>query len=326
MRAEFTDDQRSFAEAVSAALRGHAGPDVLRAASNGTFDPATASALVQTGLFGVALPEHVGGAGGDVRDIALVMQALGWFNAPLPVADGAFVGAHVLTRYAEEPRVASLLPALADGSATLVVQAEPDRYVAHAQVATHLLTLRDTELHLVPAQPGWATPVAAQDTTARLLSPETLVVDSVEARDQLQAAAWTADALIGVGLADRMLELTVEYAQQRTQFGRPIGSFQAPKHHLADLLAEVEAARGLAWRATYAVAQEPDPVVPARIALGATAEAVARASRTSLQLHGGIGFTRDHDLHLWILTAQRWLALVGDPRTHRQAVAAPNAL
>lgn len=328
MRAEFTDDQRSFAESVCAALTKHAGPDVLRAASRGTFDDATAGALTRTGVFGVAVPEAAGGAGGDVRDIALVVQALGWFNVPLPVADGAFVGAHVLTPYAAQPRVADLLTALAQGSATLVVQPEAGRYVPHAQVATHLLTLQGTQLHLVAAQPDWATAVVAQDRTARLarvqatLSPQTLVADSADAVDQMRAAAWTADALIGVGLADRMLDLTVSYVKERTQFGRPIGSFQAAKHQLADLVTEVEAARGLAWRAAHAVAREPDPLTPARIALGATAQALTRASRTSLQLHGGIGFTRDHDLHLWILTAQRWLALVGDPRTHRQAVAA----
>jgi alkylation response protein AidB-like acyl-CoA dehydrogenase len=134
------------------------------------------------------------------------------------------------------------------------------------------------------------------------------------------AVALAAEA---VGGAQRCLDMAVAHARARVQFGRPIGSFQAVQHKLADVLVGVEAARSVVAAAAAAVDDPERDDVPllASTAKAYCAESFVRAASESIQVHGGVGFTWDHDAHLYLKRARSSALLLGDPAWHRERVA-----
>ena len=123
-------------------------------------------------------------------------------------------------------------------------------------------------------------------------------------------------------MAERMIEMTAEYAREREQFGQPIGSFQAVKHLLADALLRLEFARPAVYRAAWSVAHgEPTRARDASMAKAFASEAARAAARVALQVHGAIGYTWEHDLHLWMKRAWALAAAWGDAAWHRERVA-----
>jgi alkylation response protein AidB-like acyl-CoA dehydrogenase len=152
--------------------------------------------------------------------------------------------------------------------------------------------------------------------------PAELLGDAGAAADGLQRTFDQASIALAhemVGGAQVMLDSAVDYAQLRFQFGRPIGSFQAIKHKCADMLLEVELARSAAYYAAQAAAQA-DPQTPAlaSLAKAAAGDAYMHAAAECIQIHGGIGFTWDHDTHLWFKRAKSSEVMLGDPRFHRE--------
>jgi alkylation response protein AidB-like acyl-CoA dehydrogenase len=134
------------------------------------------------------------------------------------------------------------------------------------------------------------------------------------------AAAATAAELVGV--ADGMFQQTVEYAKVREQFGRKIGSFQAVQHKLAETFLMVESAKAAVYYAAYALAKDlPDAAVHVSVAKAYAGDAERKANYESLQLHGGIGFTWEHDLHLWLKRGRALEAAYGDSDWHRRRIA-----
>jgi alkylation response protein AidB-like acyl-CoA dehydrogenase len=125
-----------------------------------------------------------------------------------------------------------------------------------------------------------------------------------------------------VGGAQRCLDMSVDYAKNRIQFGRPIGSFQAIKHKCADMLMEVESAKSAAYYAVWAAAEDSEelPVV-ASLAKSYCSEAYFHAAGENIQIHGGIGFTWEHDAHLYFKRAKSSELLLGDPSYHRDLLA-----
>ena len=125
-----------------------------------------------------------------------------------------------------------------------------------------------------------------------------------------------------VGGAGRALEMAVEHARRRVQFGRPIGSFQAVKHLCAEMLLDLESARSAAFYAALAAARAgPDLPIAAALAKSCCSEAYVRVATDSLHVHGGLGFTWDHDAHLYFKRARSSQLLFGDPRHHREELA-----
>jgi alkylation response protein AidB-like acyl-CoA dehydrogenase len=165
------------------------------------------------------------------------------------------------------------------------------------------VTLRDVE---VPADHAVGRVGGAWPTIARLLDLGALVL-----------------AADGLGGSERVLEMAVEYAKTREQFGRPIGSFQAVKHIAAEMVAEIEPARSLVWYAGYAQDALPrDASRAASMAKASLSEIYSRSTNRAVQMHGGIGFTWEHDIHFWFKRA-KWNELAfGDPAYHRERVAA----
>jgi alkylation response protein AidB-like acyl-CoA dehydrogenase len=202
--------------------------------------------------------------------------------------------------------------------------------VPGAAGADLFLLERDGELHAVPAAAVALTPRPALDGSRRLAqvdwepSAATLVVSGFEAEEVLavvgdRAALGTGAVLVGV--ADRLIAMAAQYAKERSQFGVPIGSFQAVKHHLADALVRVEFARPMVYRAAWSLsAGEPDAGLHCSMAKAMASDAATLAARTALQVHGAIGYTWEHDLHLWMKRAWALAASWGDAATHRARV------
>ena len=155
---------------------------------------------------------------------------------------------------------------------------------------------------------------------ARLVGAEGAAADVVERTLRLAVVALAAEQ---VGGAQRCLDMSVDYAKLRVQFGRPIGSFQAIKHKCADMLLEVESARSAAYYAAWAAADDTDelPLV-ASLAKAYCSEAFANAATENIQIHGGIGFTWEHDAHLYYRRAKSTEQFLGSPAAHRDALAA----
>jgi alkylation response protein AidB-like acyl-CoA dehydrogenase len=175
------------------------------------------------------------------------------------------------------------------------------------------------------------TPLATMDQTrkqaklefdsvpARLIGPEGGAAQVLEKTLDLAAVALAAEQ---VGGAQRVLEMSVDYAKSRIQFGRPIGSFQAIKHKCADMLLEVESAKSAAYYAGWAASEDNDELaVTASLAKAYCSEAYFHAAAENIQIHGGIGFTWEHDAHLYFKRAKSSELILGDPAYHRELLA-----
>jgi len=157
------------------------------------------------------------------------------------------------------------------------------------------------------------------DTPARLIADEGAAAEILERTLRLAAVALAAEQ---VGAAQKCLDMSVEYAKLRVQFGRPIGSFQAIKHKCADMLLEVESARSAAYYAAWAAADGSDELpLLASLAKAYCSDAFANAATENIQIHGGIGFTWEHDAHLYYRRAKSTEQFLGSPSEHRELLA-----
>jgi alkylation response protein AidB-like acyl-CoA dehydrogenase len=167
------------------------------------------------------------------------------------------------------------------------------------------------------------------DTTRRLarlsFSDAPVATLLTDAGPALEAGMDTAVLLLAaeqLGGAQHLLEATVDYAQSRVQFGRPIGSFQAIKHRCADLLIDVELSRSLVYHALHQAQHHPETLaVEAALTRSFVSDAYLRAAGASLQIHGGIGFTWEHPTHLYLKRAKSSQLIFGTPTQHRRRLA-----
>jgi alkylation response protein AidB-like acyl-CoA dehydrogenase len=249
------------------------------------------------------VPEELGGAGGELTDAATVLQELGRALVPSPLLGTTLAELALLA--APEPD-GETLASLAAGSSigALVLDAG---YVVNGDIADVVVASADGRLS------RWtrfsAQPVATMDPTRRLarLQPEDTVALGPDPGVADSAAILLAAEQIGA--AERCLELTVEYAKNRVQFGRPIGSFQALKHRMADLYVAIAAARAVVADAC----SDPTPTNAATARLAAS-ETLCKVAAEGIQLHGGIAITWEHDMHLYFKRAHASAQLLGSPR------------
>ncbi len=291
------------------------------------------TALADMGVVGMTVPEEDGGLGRGLVDVVLLLEEAGRAGLPEPLVETVALGVPVLVD-APGPQGdvlrARWLRAIADGAVTLAVGTSTMPAVPGAVGADLLLLERDGELHAVPAAAVALTPRPVLDGSRGVAqvewepSPATLVVAGFEAEGVLAALADRAAMSTGavlVGVADRLISMAAQYAKERSQFGQPIGSFQAVKHHLADALVRVEFARPVVYRAAWSLSEgEADASLHASMAKAMASEAATLAARTALQVHGAIGYTWEHDLHLWMKRAWALAAAWGDAATHRARV------
>lgn len=322
MRFEPTTEQLEFQASVRSLLQRHWSPRHLRVAWDGQLDDALQvwARLAELGVLGLVVPEVVGGAGATHVELVLAMEEIGYAGYPLPVGETAGVVADAL---AQDPRGHAPLKAMLSGRAQTAVSTHPDLPVPYALRADQVLALREETVHLVPGASCEWVAVPTQDPTRAVgrgnppTSPSTLIATGPTAQ-RASAALWVVHAAELLGLSQRMIDLTRDYVLDRRQFGVPIGAFQALKHRLADCAVSVEAARGLTWYAAYALEAEPEAaLLAARTAKSAASSAAWLTNQAALQLHGGIGFTWEHDLHLWLKRAQALERAHGNTADHR---------
>ena len=334
MRFAFSEDQLLLQKTVRDFLRAECAPERVRAlweTENGR-SPDLWKKLADVGLPGLLVPEARGGMGLDETDAVLLFEECGRAALAEPVVATAAVGAPLLAELGDPELAARWLPRVAAGEALLAVGHPANAFVADAHVAD-LLLLPDAggDLHAVPRAEARLIAQPANDPSQRLFAASFAAgaascVARGEAARRLLAAALDRGALACaaqlVGAAEQLIELAVGYASQRQQFGRPIGSFQAVKHLLANAKVRLEYARPLVYRAAWSVARsDPRRALHASMAKAEAGEAAALAARSALQVHGAIGYTWEQDLHLWMRRAWSLDLAWGSRAFHRSRVA-----
>lgn len=330
----FTDDQLTFREAVSRFLMTEAAPERLREIwdTDTGRSPELRKNIAEQGLTALSVPEDCGGLGMDDVAWALMTQELGYYALPDSLADAAYVAAGLITALpAGTASREDWLARIAEGSIRIAVGHPVNPLVADASPANLLLLADGDAVHVVPREQVEVEPNPSIDLSRRLArvrwtpATATLIADGESGR-----ALWAQTLNRGVlsaagqllGLAQRMLDLSVDYVAQRKQFGKPIGSFQAVKHHLADVATRIEFAKPVLYRAAYALARgeagADARVSHAKLACG---EAAWLAARHGIQVHGAMGYTWEVDLQMFMKRAWALDASWGDRGFHKARVA-----
>jgi alkylation response protein AidB-like acyl-CoA dehydrogenase len=273
----------------------------------------------QIGVAALAVPGEYGGAGFSLLESMIVLEEVGRSLAPSPLLSSV-VTAEALLAGGTDVAKEQLLPRIAAGEvAAFAVPGEPSLFADCAAV----LLLAGDELTEVPA--GSAQWLPSMDQTSRLGSVTatggTAMGDAAAARSRAGLVGAVGVAALSAGLAARALEMTVAYSKERVQFGRPIGSFQALKHRMADLLVLVEMSRSASWAASYALAtRAPNAAELAHVAKSYCSDALNRVAAETVQLHGGIAITWEHDAQLVFKRAHALGQLYGQPHQHRALI------
>ncbi|HUE29365.1 MAG TPA: acyl-CoA dehydrogenase family protein [Verrucomicrobiae bacterium] len=319
--------------------------------SDGGHDPRLCEGLAELGVPGLQVPAAHGGSGLELLEVALAAEELGWCCTPGPFLACALATAALLASGNAEA-AARWLPAIARGRAivTLALGEENDEWDA-ARLTTRArggaLSGRKplvpyavaADAILVAAVDGdgpglWlveggarglgVTPLKGTDMTRRVAAveleaaPATKIAAGRAAIDRARDTGLVLLAADAYGGARRCLDMTVKYALTREQFGQPIGAFQAVKHQLADLAADLDPALSLWWYAAHAHDHIPERAERhAAIAKAHLTDLYDRATRVATELHGGIGFTWEYDLHLWFRRAVFDRAFLGEATYHR---------
>ncbi|MBT2401740.1 acyl-CoA dehydrogenase family protein [Streptomyces sp. ISL-100] len=325
MRFLLTEEQAAFGRSLEAMLRAADTPSVVRSWAAGNAVPGNAlwARMGEAGVFSLAVPEAYEGVGPLPVELAVAFVELGRHAVPGPVVETVATAALLahLAGHGEEGPAKRLLPTLASGgtSATLTLPGGGP-YALDADSATYLLTVHGDELRLAH---GYGALHASADPARRLYRTEPggeLLASGPAVTAAAEYAAGrasfaTAAQALGTGVA--LLDRTVAYVKQRTQFGTAIGGFQAVKHRLADTLIGLEFARPLLFGA--ALSMTSADIAAAKVTAG---EAAYAAARTALQLHGAVGYTDELDLSLWLRKARPLRDAWGTPSECRSKVLA----
>ncbi len=285
----------------------------------------------QIGVAALAVPEQHDGVGATLVESALVLEELGRALAPVP-ALSSLVTAEAVLAGADDDAAARLLPRLAAGEvgAFAVLEDGQASAVLDADLADVLVVADGEHLYEVDPSSAQVSWTPSMDQTLRLgalqvdVATATRIGSAAPAVERAHLVGALGAVALSVGCAQRGLDMTVAYSKDRVQFGRPIGSFQALKHRMADMLVLLEMSRSASWAAAYAVASgAPDAPALVHAAKSYVAEAVAQVAAETVQMHGGIAITWEHDAHLVFKRAHALGQLFGAPHVHRAALALP---
>lgn len=333
MRFAFTEDQLMFRDAVRDVLARECPPTTVRKAwEEGTGRAASVyRTLAETGLVSATASEDAGGMAMSELDVVLALEECGYAALPDPVVETALVAIPLIEAVGTNDLKATWLPKLVSGEAIVAVDLDGGAFVAHAPIADLLLLVRDGAIHAVPRGDVKLVPQVSVDRARKVAAVEwtpsskTLVADGAAAAraiDDARLRAVLGTSAVLIGLTRRMLDMAVEYAKVRHQFGKPIGSFQAVKHKLADALIKQEFARPMVSRAAYSMAtRDPERALHVSMAKAYASDAAQIVAKHALQVHGAIGYTIECDLHMWMKRAWALSASYGDAYHHRKKVA-----
>jgi alkylation response protein AidB-like acyl-CoA dehydrogenase len=308
------EQQRDFAASIDAALGAADLPGAVRAWSAGDVAPGRKvwEQLANLGVTALAVPEKFDGIEAHPVDLMVALERLGRWCVPGPVAESIAVAPVLLANDDQAERCAGL----ASGELIATVALPPDTPRA-VDADTAGLVLLATDAGVTEAELGRGPGARHQSVDpSRRLFDVTATGEAWHA-DVQRAYAFGALATAAelVGAAEALRDAAVDYAKQRTQFGRVIGSYQAIKHKLADVHIAIELARPLVYGAALSLASRDVSAAKA-----AASEAALLAARSALQTHGAIGFTQEHDLSLWLLRVQALRSAWGTPEAHRRRV------
>lgn len=360
---KFTEEQGQLRDAVRKFSAEHFSEGTVRGLmeSDPPFDPKVWARLgAELGVLGLSVPEADGGVGGTLIDQAVAIEELGARLACGPLFGTVYLAIPALVAASSGPVRDELLGDLVEGRRTAAFAVvdtagafDPDAVAVTAAgdaLSGNVVQVVDggiADVLLVAARSddGVAlyavdgagegvqrTPLATLDLTRSEANvtftdaPARLIAGPGEAARVVDHALQVGAALLAVeqvGAAQHLLDLSVDYAKSRLQFGRPIGSFQAVKHRLANLLVDVEHARSTAYHAIWALADgSDDPALATSIAQAVCSGALTHVANDTIQVHGGIGFTWEHQAHLYYKRAATDAVLLGSAEQHRDRVAA----
>ena len=326
---DLTEDQLALRSGAADVLDDLASPARVRihTTTDAPFDAALWAAMVEQGWLGVETAEAAGGLGLGSVEVAVLVEELGRHAAPVPFVP-TVLALDAFSQAGDHDWVQRLLAGEAiacvawDAAAPVPYAPSADVAVVLADDGVYACELGDRELAERPRREpamdltrelGW---LSFDRSAARRLG-------GLEARTRMldRGATFTSADLLGS--ASRALDMAVEYAKDRVQFGRPIGSFQAVKHRCADMLVDVEGMRSTVYWAAWCIgAGDGDASIAASTAKTWCADASKRVMASALQVHGGIGFTWEHDLHFFLKRAQLDQLAFGDASAHRERLAA----
>ncbi len=357
----FTEEQLELREIARGFLADQAGSEAVRSAMESElgYDPALWKQLgAELGWTSVIIPEEYGGLGLSYVELIALLEVTGEHLLCAPFFSSICLGANALLVAGNDAQKKDYLPGIAAGEtrATLAyfdqvattARAEGADFVLNG-VKRHVLDGHCADLFIVSAQSGegmslFAVPAGSagltrnalptMDQTRRLaeirfddvrVPASALLGEESRARPALAKIlqrACIALAAEQVGGAQRCLDMAVAYAKEREQFGRAIGSFQAIKHKCADMFVKVEAARSAAYYAGCVAAQGDDELaVTSSLVKSYCSDAFFHCAAESLQIHGGVGFTWEYDVHLYFKRAKSSEIFLGSPEEHRERVA-----
>ena len=321
----FTDEQNAIKETAREMLAKRSPLSAVReAAESRTYPDALWSEIRDLGWPGIAIDEEHGGQGLGLVELVILAEELGYACAPTPFLSNAIAGL-MIDSAASDAQRDRWLPGIASGEGRGSIAGTGDEpgLVPDAEGAAVIGLDPMTEPRLVEGSAAKIEPVELIDATreyARVSAAAGEPLDGDVARGlQLGAVALSAEL---VGLAQRAMNLAVDYAKERQQFGRPIGAYQAVSHRCAGMLYDTEEARSLTYYAAWCAGAEPQSLpLAAHMAKARASDAAWRVTNDALQVLGGIGFTWEHDLHFLLKRAKVGSELLGDARMHREQVA-----
>jgi alkylation response protein AidB-like acyl-CoA dehydrogenase len=360
MNFDLTDEQQMLQAAARDFLAARLNSEKIRALaeSDDAFSPELWQEIADLGWPGLMVSASHGGQELGTIELAVLMEQLGYALAPGPVLSDTLAAIALETAATDEQRERWLAP-LAAGEqrgtlalwdrgagwtpADITLEAERSNggfklngeklFVLDAATADFFIVgAKDDRRFIVDRDaPGvTVTPTPTIDATRKQYAVK---LDGVEvdeaaafggdgAMDDARHRAYIALAAELTGIAQRALEMAVDYAKERKQFNRPIGAYQAVSHRCAQMLLETEGARSAVYYAAWAADNEPETApLAASMAKAYASDAGTRVTGASLQVHGGIGFTWEHDLHLFLKRANADAVMFGDSRWHRERVA-----
>jgi alkylation response protein AidB-like acyl-CoA dehydrogenase len=325
MRFDLSDDQRAVRDAIDELCRARWDAAAVRRRLAGEDDGSKLwSELATAGWTGAAVDEGYGGQGLGTVELALVCEGLGRALAP-----GTFFGntaaAVVVQTAGDERQRQRWLPGFASGAtrgAIAMLQPDGSALALDADGSAAVVLVEPGRAMIAGSESCSFEPLDGVDLTRRLTrvlvtEAETLPGDTGPALDRLEVAL-SAEL---VGIAQRALDLAIEHARTRQQFGRPIGAYQAVSHRCADMLLDVESARSAVLCAAWTADHDPAALpFASSVAKVAAAQGAWRVTASSLQVHGGIGFTWEHDCHLLLRRAASSGRLLGGVDFHLDRV------
>ncbi len=349
MELDLSDEQRALRETARAFLEREAPITYARAMMD---DPRGRRAdvwrkMAGLGWMGLPFPEDAGGVGLGFTALAILLHEMGRVVLPGPYFSTVVLAGYSVLEAGTDAQRKDLLSAISAGELTVAaaltgvdVEARPDgdavrlhgeaRYVIDGAAADRIVVAVGDDLFLADGPGPSATPAELMDATRKVAHVRFQDVRAERLGDgnapnavgRVLDKVYVGLAAEMLGGAERVVELAVEYAKQRVQFDRPIGSFQAVKHRAADMLLDVESLRNAVSYAAWAIEREhPDASIAASMAKAYASDAYRRVASSGIQVHGGIGFTWEHDMHLYFKRAKASEVAFGSADAHRERLA-----